>query len=410
MAERSSSGIVWLVAALIVAMLIAGGIGATALYRTWNPTEVAVVDAGSVPDPETPRIGQRVEDAAAPEEPFDPVAAEAAMRRRYRPGPRVQTVGLLPGGRLREAHVRNTQRTGHTISNPFIVAGGELRAGAPPAPSAPGPSIRLGAAESADPLTLLPNVPASVTLHASPASPDAPVSGLVVWFEGYQGYFFLPATVDTELGHMQVAGLEEARMHFGVDTPTRPDGTLATADKGPFDVMMHIASVDVGGHVSPSVPRSLRVYPVGTGDVRVALSMTAATDLDLYVIDPSGHVIYYGETTSPTGGQLDLDANAGCGSNMGVNNEHVFWPTGMAPAGTYTVRVSNYSSCINGAKVDYRITVENCGEVAIFSGTMDGPGDSEGCQSPPAIDSTHCQEAVQFEVTPCDPNAAKPPV
>ena len=42
---------------------------------------------------------------------------------------------------------------------------------------------------------------------------------------------------------------------------------------------------------------------------------------------------------APSGGALDLDANAACGSNMGVNTEHVYWPRGMAPAGTYTVYV-----------------------------------------------------------------------
>ncbi|NIS28841.1 MAG: hypothetical protein GWN07_01935, partial [Actinobacteria bacterium] len=89
--------------------------------------------------------------------------------------------------------------------------------------------------------------------------------------------------------------------------------------------------------MSPYLRRQLRVMPVGTGDVEVTVTMTRSTDIDLYVIDPTGNTVYYGNSHSDNGGQLDLDANAACGANMGVDNEHIFWPRGTAPAGTYTV-------------------------------------------------------------------------
>ncbi len=167
-----------------------------------------------------------------------------------------------------------------------------------------------------------------------------------------------------------------------------------------MQAVMRVAAVDLQGRVSPWQRRELRVMPLGTGDVEVALSMSESTDLDLYVTSPSGTVIYYGNTRAG-GGHLDLDANSACNGNMGVNNEHVFWPRGAAPAGQYFVRVANFSSCIGGRPVDYRITVRNCGETAVFSGRFTGTGDGANCTVDPGTRQDWCQQVVAFDVTPC---------
>ena len=129
--------------------------------------------------------------------------------------------------------------------------------------------------------------------------------------------------------------------------------------------------------------------------------MTEATDLDLYVVEPTGVAVYYRNTSSFTGGHLDLDANAACNSNVGVNNEHIYWPRGRAPAGTYAVRVANYTSCINGNHVDYQVTVRNCGDVAVFAGGFDGFGNRSQCTTSQGQDPTWCHDVVSFVVTPC---------
>jgi len=68
---------------------------------------------------------------------------------------------------------------------------------------------------------------------------------------------------------------------------------------------------------------------LGTGDVQVTLRWNTPVDLDLHVIDPLGEEIYFRYTFSPSGGTLDVDANAGCTNDTPVEN--VFWPTGGAP-------------------------------------------------------------------------------
>ena len=80
-----------------------------------------------------------------------------------------------------------------------------------------------------------------------------------------------------------------------------------------------------------------------------------------------------------SGGHLDLDANAACSSNVSVDNEHVFWPRGRAPAGTYRVNVAHWRSCIEGRSVAYRVTVRACGETVVLSGRFDGGGRTHTC-------------------------------
>ena len=102
-------------------------------------------------------------------------------------------------------------------------------------------------------------------------------------------------------------------------------------------------------------------------------------DLVRFVVDPSGEEIYYANRTSASGGELDLDSNAGCVTDD-VRNENITWPVGAAPRGTYTVRVDYWSSC-GVARTDYTVLVNNGGEVEIFSGFFTGAGDNGGLGS-----------------------------
>jgi len=64
--------------------------------------------------------------------------------------------------------------------------------------------------------------------------------------------------------------------------------------------------------------------------VQITLSWTGAADLDLWVIEPSGTRIYYGDPASPSGGQLDVDNR--CDNFRVGRPENIFWPRGKAPA------------------------------------------------------------------------------
>jgi hypothetical protein len=362
--------------------------------------------------------GEPIAGPADPNDPFAPIAPlggqpptppdTSQLRSRYRPGPHVRVEGALPTGRLEVQRIERGARQGRTVDTPWIVGGAELLPEAAPGASTYGsgaPTLRL--TDEGTPLTIVAGVPAMLPLRTEPgAGENGSVRGLLLAFHDYPGHFFLPATVDTELGHVEVAGVEEATVHFGIDAAVLPDGSAIAAE---HEVTMYVAVVDVEGRVSDYATRQLRLMPVGQGDVEVTLTMGQATDLDLYVVDSTGTTVYYGNTESFTGGHLDLDANAACSGNMGVNTEHVYWPQGGAPAGTYTVRVAHFESCVGDAPVDYRVTVRNCGETVVLAGRFSGPADTTSCDTPPGdANPSWCQQVVEFEVTPCSGGAPAP--
>jgi len=105
-----------------------------------------------------------------------------------------------------------------------------------------------------------------------------------------------------------------------------------------------------------------KVIPsLGSGDVQVTLNWPqTGVDLDLHVVDPSGNEIYYGNPSSPTGGQLDWDNR-----NGGGTPENIFWTGGGAPKGTYKVSVVYYGG---DKPADWSIRTVVNGKVQTFSG------------------------------------------
>ena len=122
----------------------------------------------------------------------------------------------------------------------------------------------------------------------------------------------------------------------------------------------------------------ISVINVGTGEVQVNISWNSRADVDLHVIDPSGAEIYWAGRQSPTGGQLDLDSNAGCGTD-GPRAENIFWASGLiAPRGEYVIRTDYWSNC-GAALTNYVVTVNVKGQPPqVFSGVFTGLGDGGG--------------------------------
>lgn len=98
---------------------------------------------------------------------------------------------------------------------------------------------------------------------------------------------------------------------------------------------------------------------VGTGSVRVSLSWTAVTDLDLHVRVPNGDWISY-ETPLTDYGQLDVDdcISGSCVNQNGTHVENVFL-NANAPRGNYGVMIMNFDG---RQAADYGIEV--AGDVA----------------------------------------------
>lgn len=151
-------------------------------------------------------------------------------------------------------------------------------------------------------------------------------------------------------------------------------------------------AVGSGGALGAYSSATVRVIAVGTGDVQVSASWSDTSDVDLHVVDPSGEEIYFGNKTSASGGELDLDSNAGCsgdpdpvnpnGPEVHLNNENIVWPAGAAPSGTYTVRLAYWSACSVSAPTDWVVTVATAGGTPqIFTGQFTGPGTGGGAGS-----------------------------
>jgi hypothetical protein len=115
---------------------------------------------------------------------------------------------------------------------------------------------------------------------------------------------------------------------------------------------------------------------LGTGDVQITLTWDNDYDLDLYVTEPSGELIYFGDLVSDTGGELDVDANYPCGENL-FAVENVFWEEDEAPEGEYQVAVViGDATCDELDEADWTLTVRVGGDV-IFESSGEGiPGGS----------------------------------
>jgi hypothetical protein len=111
------------------------------------------------------------------------------------------------------------------------------------------------------------------------------------------------------------------------------------------------------------------ITSVGTGDVQVTLTWQADVDVDLYVTDPAGDTVYYGNRRVSSGGELDRDNM--CGDFEWGRPENVYWPQAGAPAGTYTVKVRYYGSCgSEGPTVAWTVRVIAGGSAQSFTGVL----------------------------------------
>ncbi|GAB2969036.1 DUF6777 domain-containing protein [Nocardioides montaniterrae] len=126
---------------------------------------------------------------------------------------------------------------------------------------------------------------------------------------------------------------------------------------------------------------------VGSGDVQFNLRWTSRADLDIHVVDPEGNSYgyedgYYQGSTSPNGGQQDVDSNIGCQDerdDSGFAKENVFWPPGNGPSGTYEVHVTGFqvSSCSPAQSGSFTLTATIGGQVQSFNGVVTEKGDSQ---------------------------------
>jgi len=101
----------------------------------------------------------------------------------------------------------------------------------------------------------------------------------------------------------------------------------------------------------------------GYGDIKVTLTWDTTSDIDLWVTEPDGNVIYYEFPESQSGGILDYDDVDGYGP------ENIFWPEN-ALSGEYIVEVHYYWDNGEGS-TNYTVQIEIDGVAEVFEGTLD---------------------------------------
>lgn len=128
-----------------------------------------------------------------------------------------------------------------------------------------------------------------------------------------------------------------------------------------------------GGIFNPRVREiQRRVEQAGgsQGEIEIALGWNNTNDLDLHVIDPNGFEIYFGKSRSPSGGWLDIDKNAGCGSVTATPVEHVFWSQTDALQGQYRIYVNHYAACEGADPTAFDVVVTVGDQVTPIAGTI----------------------------------------
>lgn len=90
--------------------------------------------------------------------------------------------------------------------------------------------------------------------------------------------------------------------------------------------------------------------------VQITISWNTGADIDLYVRDPSGEMVFYNEEArrSPVGGSLDHPARGKCREQVIANVESAHWPA-PAPSGPYAVELHYFGPC--GDPVETEVTM-----------------------------------------------------
>ncbi|MBT4207148.1 hypothetical protein HOE22_02260 [Candidatus Woesearchaeota archaeon] len=121
------------------------------------------------------------------------------------------------------------------------------------------------------------------------------------------------------------------------------------------------------GEVTDSIKE--RVKKAGgsvTGDLRCSLSWFNYDDLDIHLIEPKGGVtIYYGRKSSPKGGKLDVDMNAGGGRSRNAVENITYKNKAKMIEGKYVLKVHQFSKR-ETVDVGFDVEIEFGGEIHSF--------------------------------------------
>ncbi|MFQ3611825.1 MAG: hypothetical protein SNJ72_10075 [Fimbriimonadales bacterium] len=120
----------------------------------------------------------------------------------------------------------------------------------------------------------------------------------------------------------------------------------------------------------PEVVKRLREVGAQFGDPQFSLAWNNYNDLDLHVTDPTGYEISFQRPDSPSGGELDVDANAAGTNPTNRPVENIYWRAGSAPSGVYKVHVHHYARHNSPDPTEYTLRIVANGRVREFTGSL----------------------------------------
>lgn len=125
----------------------------------------------------------------------------------------------------------------------------------------------------------------------------------------------------------------------------------------------------VEDHIAEPLPVPETPVP-RTGDVQILLKWYNTNDLDIICVDPRKDTLNYKNLTSRSGGILDFDMNRNKPYSQ-TPMENIFWPSGKAPNGTYSVYLKHWDIHDSTAtQSNYDITVKYNGHIREFRGVI----------------------------------------
>lgn len=111
-----------------------------------------------------------------------------------------------------------------------------------------------------------------------------------------------------------------------------------------------------------------------TGSIQITLGWDTGADIDLYVTDPEGDVIYYNEKNrhSASGGFMDHDARGDCRKEQkNTQIENVYWETEQPPKGKYKVEAEYWGPCgdYDATRITVSVSIKS-NIIGVFRYTM----------------------------------------
>lgn len=193
---------------------------------------------------------------------------------------------------------------------------------------------------------------------------------------GEKGYFFFC----TDEGLYPKVSKEQVKKYIGDDLPEDIDTKTIFAElQQKYNVYVIYPQKkwedrkdDIDVEIKKRVEAAGGMYE-GV-DIRASLLWNNRNDLDIHIVDPCGHHIYYrayckNNNMAPAscGGYLDVDMNVRGDTDKPVEN--IRWPEGKAPKGHYKIFVQNFKFHENSyAGTEFRVEVQIGDKILQFNG------------------------------------------